>query len=144
MAVHVSRSTGVGTSLDSFLSEQALRDEADNRHLSSEVTKDLSLLVNLFYTTWHNTVAPSSTEEKINRLSLVSLYSSLFEHIQMFLADGEIGDELKDELENFLLCSIPDCDKTLLTPGAGRVPDIGRWDQPLLRAVKAFFDKYWS
>jgi hypothetical protein len=144
MAVHVSRSTAVGRNIDSFISEQAHRTEADNTYLLSEVNKDLDHLVNLFYTTWHDAVLPTSTDGKINRLGLVSLYSSLFGEIQMFIEDGEVGDELKEEFENFLLCSIPDCDTTLLTPSAGQVPELGRWDQPLLQAVKAFFDKYWS
>jgi hypothetical protein len=144
MAVHVSRSTAIGRNIDSFISEQARRTEADNRLLLSEVNKDLDLLVNLFYTTWRDAVPPTSTDGKINRLGLVSLYSSLFGEIQMFIEDGEVGEDLKEEFENFLLCSIPDCDTTLLTPAAGQVPRLGRWDQPLLQAVKAFFDKYWS
>ena len=144
MAVHVSRSTAIGRNIDSFISEQCRRTEAENGRLLREVNKDLGLLVNLFYTTWHDAVPPSSTEGKIKRLGLLSSYSNLFGEIQMYIDDGEIGDDLKEELENFLLCSIPDCDTTLLTPGAGQVPELGRWDQQLLRAVKAFFDKYWS
>lgn len=144
MAVYVSRSTAIGRDIDSFISEQADRTEAENGHLLYAVNKDLGHLVNLLYTTWHDTLPPSSTEGKINRLGHVSLYSSLFEHIQMYIEDGEVGDELKADLENFLLYSIPACDTTLLTPGSGQVPELGRWDQQLLRAVKAFFDKYWS
>jgi hypothetical protein len=144
MAVHVSRSTAIGRNLESFAAEQALRAEADNRLLLSEVIKDLGLLVDLLYTTWRDTTPPSSTPGKINRLDLLSSYSNLFGEIQMYIEDGEINDELKDELENFLLCSVPGCDTTLLTPGHGQVPELGRWDQQLLRSVKAFFDKYWS
>ena len=43
----------------------ARRTEAENRRLLREVNKDLGLLVNLFYTTWHDAVPPSSTEGKI-------------------------------------------------------------------------------